>query len=83
MWDALKEVAKLEKCKVHDICSFIFMHKNPSTSLTAAIRVFLMLYFQAASTKEGHANAGHGNLKLKLQKLMREMQKSRSDDLFL
>ena len=37
------------------------MRKNPNTSLTAAIRVFLMLYFRAATTEEGHMRAGHGN----------------------
>jgi hypothetical protein len=39
------------------------MRKNPRTSLTAAIRVFLMLYFRAASTEDGHGRAGHGNFK--------------------
>lgn len=37
------------------------MRKKENTSLTAAIRVFLMLYYRAASTEEGHQNAGHGD----------------------
>lgn len=61
MWTALREIARREKCRVHDICSLIEMRKNPRTSLTAAIRVFLMLYYRAASTEEGHARAGHGS----------------------
>ncbi len=62
MWQALKEVATLEKCKIHDICSLVFLRKEQNTSLTAAIRVFLMLYYRTAATDEGHKMAGHGNL---------------------
>jgi predicted DNA-binding ribbon-helix-helix protein len=61
MWTALREIARRENCKIHDICSLIQMRKNPDTSLTAAIRVFLMLYYRAAATEEGHNRAGHGN----------------------
>jgi hypothetical protein len=61
MWSALKEIAKREGCNIHDICTLIRMRKNPDTSLTAAIRVFLMLYFRASSTDEGHVRAGHGS----------------------
>jgi predicted DNA-binding ribbon-helix-helix protein len=61
MWEALREIARREQCKIHDICSLIQLRKNPNTSLTAAIRVFLMLYYRAAATDEGHGQAGHGN----------------------
>ncbi len=61
MWNALREIARREKCKIHDICSIIHLRKNPQTSLTAAIRVFLMLYYRAAATDDGHGRAGHGN----------------------
>ena len=61
MWSSLYDIAKRENCSIHDICTLINMRKNPKTSLTAAIRVFLMLYFRAAATEEGHAKAGHGN----------------------
>lgn len=61
MWTALREIAKREDCKIHDICSLIQLRKNPNTSLTAAIRVFLMLYFRAATTEDGHKRAGHGS----------------------
>jgi predicted DNA-binding ribbon-helix-helix protein len=61
MWAALRDIASREKCKIHDICSLIQVRKNPKTSLTAAIRVFLMLYYRAASTEEGHSRAGHGS----------------------
>lgn len=60
MWMAIKEIAKNEKCTIHDLCSAIAQRKKPDTSLTAAIRVFIMAYFQAAATSEGHKSAGHG-----------------------
>src|SRR5690554_3337077 len=61
MWAALREIAERENCSIHDICTLIYVRKNDNTSLTAAIRVFIMLYFRAASTEEGHRRAGHGN----------------------
>jgi len=61
MWHALQEIAERESCKIHDICSLIALRKKPRSSLTAAIRVFLMLYYRAAATEEGHSRAGHGN----------------------
>lgn len=62
MWHALKEIADRESCTIHDLCSLISLRKKSDTSLTAAIRVFLMMYFRAASTEEGHSRAGHGSI---------------------
>jgi predicted DNA-binding ribbon-helix-helix protein len=61
MWTALQEISRREQCTIHDICTLIGVRKNAKTSLTAAIRVFLMLYFRAASTEDGHQRAGHGD----------------------
>tara|TARA_B100001093_G_C26240327_1_gene764097 strand:+ start:80 stop:466 length:387 start_codon:yes stop_codon:yes gene_type:complete len=61
MWTALRDISKREKCSIHDICTVVYLRKKENTSLTAAIRVFLMLYFRAAATEEGHIRAGHGN----------------------
>lgn len=61
MWRALKEISGRENCSIHELCTLIHFRKNKRTSLTAAIRVFLMLYFRAASTDEGHVRAGHGS----------------------
>ena len=63
MWNALNDIAERESCTIHDICSLVSMRKRPRTSLTAAIRVFLMLYYKAASTEKGHDKAGHGNFR--------------------
>ena len=64
MWNALKDIAGRERCSYHDICSLIHIQKKPQTSLTAAIRVFLLLYYRAAVTEEGHMRAGHGNFEV-------------------
>lgn len=61
MWRELKNISKRESCSIHDLCSLICLRKSKNTSLTAAIRVFLMLYFRAAATETGHEKAGHGN----------------------
>ncbi len=68
MWSALREIARREDCKIHDICSLIHLRKNQDTSLTAAIRVFLMLYYRAAATEEGHRRAGHGDFDHMIQR---------------
>ena len=46
MWSALKEIAQRESCTVHDICTTIEQMKVENSSLTAAIRVFLINYFR-------------------------------------
>lgn len=61
MWDALKDIALREGTTIHNICSLIAIRKVDESSLTAAIRVFLMLYYRAATTSDGHLRAGHGN----------------------
>lgn len=61
MWRALRDISIRERCTIHDLCSLISLRKNPNTSLTAAIRVFLMLYYRASSTEEGHQRAAHGS----------------------
>lgn len=61
MWHALRDIARREQCRIHDICSLIQVRKKSNTSLTAAIRVFLMLYYRAATTDDGHRQAGHGD----------------------
>lgn len=60
MWMALKEISRRERCTVHALCDVVSARKQPDTSLTAAVRVFIMAYFQAAATDDGHVKAGHG-----------------------
>jgi predicted DNA-binding ribbon-helix-helix protein len=61
MWQALKHISKREECSIHDLCSLISLRKKEETSLTAAIRVFLMLFYRASSTENGHVKAGNGD----------------------
>lgn len=61
MWDALAEICRREDLTVHDLCGLIDERRRAS-SLTAAIRVFIVNYFRAAATEDGHASIGHGTL---------------------
>lgn len=60
MWNALYDICRRERVSIHALCTEINERKAPNSSLTAAIRVFLMAYYQAAATEEGHARANHG-----------------------
>lgn len=59
MWAAVHEVCQREDMTVHELCSLIDKFRGDS-SLTAALRVFLVVYYRVAATDAGHANAGHG-----------------------
>ena len=61
MWDALKEICQRENLTRHELCGKIDKFRHAS-SLTAAIRVFILTYFRVAATEVGHANIGHGPL---------------------
>ncbi len=61
MWDALFEIGQRERRTVHEICSKVARNRRES-SLTASVRVYIMLYFREAATAEGHSKAGHGGL---------------------
>lgn len=59
MWEALTRICERERKSMNEIVTLIARSRNQST-LTAAIRVFLLSYYQAAATDEGHRRAGHG-----------------------
>lgn len=61
MWVALQEICRRERCSLHEVCTQIAARRQPGASLTAAIRVFIMAYFRAAATDDGHRRAGHGS----------------------
>lgn len=60
MWSALRELCMREHLSIHDIATAVSERKPANTSLTAALRVFIMAYFRAAATEDGHSKAGHG-----------------------
>ncbi len=80
MWIALKDIAEREKCSIHDICGVIAGRKSETITLTAAIRVFLMLYFKAASTEEGHNRAGHGGFQQMMSRVVNTAQPSYEEE---
>jgi len=59
MWDALTRVCERERKTMNELVTGIARDRDQST-LTAAIRVFLLTYYQQAATDEGHRLAGHG-----------------------
>lgn len=59
MWDALQQVCSREGKPLNRLVTDIERQRVES-SLTAAIRVYLLQYFTAAATDEGHRLAGHG-----------------------
>jgi predicted DNA-binding ribbon-helix-helix protein len=59
MWDALDEIGRRERVSVHGLCSLVDGQRSQS-SLTAAMRVFILSYFRSAVTEAGHQIAGHG-----------------------
>jgi predicted DNA-binding ribbon-helix-helix protein len=59
MWDALAEICRRERLTKHDICTAVEA-KRGASSLTAALRVFVMDYFRSAATEDGHVRSGHG-----------------------
>lgn len=48
MWDALTEICAREKCSVKEICTLIDSSRG-SSSLTSAVRVFILAYFRFAA----------------------------------
>jgi predicted DNA-binding ribbon-helix-helix protein len=61
MWEALEEICRRENRTIHDIGTLVDARRRES-SLTAAMRVFILGYFRAAVTEQGHTLAGHGPL---------------------
>lgn len=61
MWDALTEICRREELTIHQLCALID-ERRLASSLTAAIRVFIVNYFRSAATEDGHAGIGHGSL---------------------
>ena len=61
MWEALQQICRREDKSLNELVTEIDRQRVES-SLTAAIRVYLLRYFCAAATDEGHRLAGHGRL---------------------
>jgi predicted DNA-binding ribbon-helix-helix protein len=77
MWEALLEISRRERMSIHEIGTLVYNAKSYATSLTAALRVFIMGYFRKSSTEQGHTQANHGLLRLDYNSLCAESGKSR------
>ncbi len=60
MWSAFLEISVRESRSLDNLATLVHERKRHDASLTAAIRVFILAYFRAAATENGHMNAGHG-----------------------
>lgn len=60
MWEALEEVCAREGMAVNEFCTKVDKARG-RTGLTTATRVFLLIYYRAAATDEGHARARNIN----------------------
>jgi predicted DNA-binding ribbon-helix-helix protein len=61
MWDALKDICTRERRTIHEIYTRINERRTNGTSLTAAVRKFMVGYYRNAATEDGHWRAGHGS----------------------
>jgi len=61
LWDAIAEVCARERISASQLCRQAEA-AMPGAPRTSAIRVYLIAYYRAAATADGHAEAGHGRL---------------------
>ena len=61
LWDALLEICERERQDVSTLVRRVEQHGHEG-GRTSAVRVFVLAYFRAAASEQGHAGAGHGTL---------------------
>jgi len=61
-WMALEEIGQRESASLEEICNTAEAWSPCKTSLASGLRLFILDYFMAAATDEGHAHARHGQL---------------------
>jgi predicted DNA-binding ribbon-helix-helix protein len=59
LWDALDEICRRERKSLGGLVKEIEGAGQPG-GRTSAVRVYVLNYFRAAATAEGHRLAGHG-----------------------
>ena len=52
VWQILHDIAEEQGCTIHDLCTFVDERKSDDSSLSSAIRVFLMSYLYINMKKE-------------------------------
>ncbi|MBC8267802.1 MAG: ribbon-helix-helix domain-containing protein [Rhodospirillaceae bacterium] len=59
-WDALAEICLREDQSIHQVCTHVEERRKVSNR-TSAVRAFIIMYYRAAATEDGHQDAGHGS----------------------
>ena len=59
LWNALREIGQREQLPVSEIVRRAEALAGAG-GRTSAVRVYVIQYFRAAATEEGHCSAGHG-----------------------
>ena len=59
LWDALQEICERENTSIGKLIREI-ENGGHAGGRTSAVRVFVVEYFRAAATDQGHLSAGHG-----------------------
>ncbi len=59
LWDALSEICRRERTSPSELCRRI-EKLGLKGGRTSAMRVYVLQYFRAATTEDGHIAAGHG-----------------------
>lgn len=62
MWQAAEEICHREQITMADLAGRVDAIKEGGRDRTVAMRAFILAYFRAAATEEGHRAAGHGLL---------------------
>ncbi|MBS0562215.1 MAG: ribbon-helix-helix domain-containing protein [Proteobacteria bacterium] len=61
LWDALLEICRREAVDAGELVRKV-ERQGHAGGRTSAVRVFVLAYFRAAATEDGHLAAGHGTL---------------------
>ncbi len=59
LWSGLQEICRRERSDLSALVRRIHAESGRS-GRTSAVRVYVLRYFRAAATDEGHRSAGHG-----------------------
>ncbi len=59
-WDALAEICQREDQSIHQVCTQV-EESRKVTNRTSAVRAYVITYYRAAATEDGHQGAGHGS----------------------
>ncbi len=61
VWQALEEIAAMEKMELPDLVSAVDRARDDEDDLVTALEVLAVSYFRHAATEAGHQKAGHGS----------------------